>query len=294
MMIHSAQNVATIKEKGFHDAMSELKSEGRIRFVGISNHGTHWGSLQPEESMEKILLAAAQDGRFDVMLLVYNFLAKENGEKVLKVCTDKNIGTTLMKTNPVADYLYFENEVERLKKEGKEIPAYLKRVMSRYELLVKEAQVFVKKNNLKNNDEIRKAAVRYALDNPHVHTVCATCSNFEEAEAFVKLSGSRFTQQDKTTLAAYAQGCSIFYCRHACGLCEANCPHHVPVNSIMRYNHYFVAQHREKHAMLKYSKLPTVKAERCLSCEGRCEAACPYNVPIQALLINAHNRLTLT
>jgi predicted aldo/keto reductase-like oxidoreductase len=293
MMIHSAQNVATIKEKGFHDAMSELKTEGRVRFVGISNHGTYWGSLQPEESMEKILLAAAEDGRFDVMLLVYNFLAKENGEKVLEVCAEKNIGTTLMKTNPVADYLYFQNEVERLIKEGKDTPAYLKRVISRYELLVEEAQVYIKENNLKNNDEIRKAAVRYALDNPHVHTVCATCNTFEDAEAFIKLSGGRFSQKDKEILIAYEQGCGNFYCRHACGLCEASCPFHVPVNSIMRYNHYFVAQHREKHAMQKYSELPAAKADRCLSCEGHCEAGCPFKVPIHALLINAHGRLTL-
>ncbi len=292
MMIHSAQNVGTIKEKGFHDAMSELKTEGRVRFVGISNHGTHWGILQPEEAMEKILLAAAEDGRFDVMLLVYNFLAKENGEKVLKVCAEKNIGATLMKTNPVADYLYFKSEVEQLEKEGKDIPGYLKKVLPRYEQLVEEAQEFIKKHNLKNTHEIRDAAIRYALNNPHVHTVCATCNTFEEAEAFLKLSGGRFTPQDKKILAAYAQGCGIFYCRHACGLCESSCPHHVPVNSIMRYNHYFVAQHREKYAMQKYSGLPTAKADRCLDCEGQCEAACPFNVPIHALLCNAHHRLT--
>lgn len=292
MMIHSAQNIATIKEKGFHDAMAELKTEGRVRFVGLSNHGTHWGNLQPEESMEKIMLAAADDGRFDVMLLVYNFLAKENGEKVLKACAEKDIGATLMKTNPVADFLFFQSEVEQLKKEGREIPEYLKSVLTRYEQLVEEAQGFIERNNLKNPYEIREAAIRYALDNPHVHTVCATCNTFEEAEAFIRLSGSRFTQQDEKKLMAYARGCGSFYCRHACSQCETSCSHAVPVNAIMRYNHYFIAQHREKHAMRKYAELIPVKADRCLDCDGRCEAACPFNVPIHALLINAHYRLS--
>jgi predicted aldo/keto reductase-like oxidoreductase len=196
-----------------------------------------------------------------------------------------------MKTNPVADYLYFQNEVERLEKEGKNTPPYLKRVLSRYELLMEEAQEYIEKHKLRNIHEIKEAAVRYALDNPHVHTVCATCNNFEEAEAFIKLSGGRFSQKDKRALQAYAQGCSIFYCRHACGLCEASCPYHVPVNSIMRYNHYFISQYREKHAMQKYSELPAARADRCLSCAGYCEAACPFNIPIHALLINAHNRL---
>ncbi len=293
MMIHSPQNVATIKEQGFHDAMAELKAEGRVLYLGLSNHGTHWGSLQPEESMEKIMLAAAEDGRFDVMLLVYNFLAKENGGKVLKVCAEKNIGTTLMKTNPVADYLYFKREGDTLEKEGKEIPEYLKSVLSRYELLVEEAQDFIKKYNLSNPQKIREAATRYALDNPNVHTICATCNTFEEAEAFVKLSGGRFTPEDKKTLRAYAQGGGMFYCRHACGLCESHCPHHVPVNTIMRYNHYYIAQHREKHAMQKYSELLTARAEKCLDCEGLCESSCPFNIPIHALLIHAHHRLTL-
>jgi predicted aldo/keto reductase-like oxidoreductase len=273
--------------------MSELKTEGRVRFLGISNHGTFWTG-DPEESMEKILLAAAEDGRFDVMLFVYNFLAKENGEKVLKVCSKKNIGTTLMKTNPVADYLYFQYEVEKYKKEGKEVPKFYSKLFDRYEKLVEESQGFVKKHNLKNPDNIRDAAIRYSLNNPFVNSVCTTFVNFDDVEGYLKLSGSRFSLQDKRKLAAYREGCSVFYCRHACGMCEASCPHHVPVNTVMRYNHYFVSQHREKHAMQKYSGLPTAKADRCSNCDGLCEAACPFNVPIHALLIEAHNRLSFT
>ncbi len=292
MMIHSPQNVATIKEKGFHDAMFQLKTEGRVRFVGLSNHGTYWGNQEPEESMEKILLAAAEDGRFDVMLLVYNFLAEKQGEKVLKACSEKNIGATLMKVNPVADYLFFESEIENLKKEGKEIPAYLKNLFSSYGKLVEDAQGFIRKYNLKNSDEIRDAAIRYALNNPHVSTICATYNSYEDIEGFLRLSGGRFTQQDRKILTAYSQGCGAFYCRHACGLCEPYCPRQVPVNTIMRYNHYFIAQGREKHAMSKYNALPTSKADTCRDCGGHCEAACPYNVPIHMLLMQAHQRLT--
>jgi predicted aldo/keto reductase-like oxidoreductase len=61
----------------------------------------------------------------------------------------------------------------------------------------------------------------------------------------------------------------------------------------MRYNHYFEAQGCEKYAMEKYAQLPVKKAETCQTCTGECEAACPYHVPIQALLVMAHQRLTL-
>lgn len=293
LMIHSAPNVATIKEKGFHDAMSQLRAEGRVRYIGLSNHGIYWGNREPEESMEKILLAAAEDGRFDVMLLVYNFLSRKQGEKILRACAEKNIGAALMKTNPVVNYQFFQDEAENLKREGKEISSYLKNLLSSYGQLMEEAQGFIKKHNLKNNGEIRDAAVRFVLGNPHVNTACLTYNTYEDIESFLKLSGSRFSQQDRNILAAYSQDCGILYCRHACGLCESCCPHHVPVNTIMRYNHYFIAQGREKHAMSKYKSLPTPKADKCRDCEGHCEAACPYNVPIHGLLISAHHRLTL-
>jgi predicted aldo/keto reductase-like oxidoreductase len=61
----------------------------------------------------------------------------------------------------------------------------------------------------------------------------------------------------------------------------------------MRYNHYFMAQGREREAMLKYAAIPGTKAEACGECPGYCEAACPYNVPIQGMLILAHDQLSL-
>jgi len=84
------------------------------------------------------------------------------------------------------------------------------------------------------------------------------------------------------------------YCRHACGVCEPHCPHEVPVNTIMRYDHYFVSQGREKHAMAKYAALKSTTADKCQSCAGYCEFACPYGVPVRALLSTAHHTLTLT
>jgi predicted aldo/keto reductase-like oxidoreductase len=61
----------------------------------------------------------------------------------------------------------------------------------------------------------------------------------------------------------------------------------------MRYNHYFNAQGREKYAMEQYAELGITKADLCQNCEGHCERACPYNVPIQSLLMLAHHNLTL-
>lgn len=100
MMMHFPETVETLSTEGYHQAMQQLKSEGRVRFTGASHHGSFW-LRAPEVSMESILGAAAEDGRFDVFLLAYNFLQMDASEKILRLCREKNIGTALMKTTPI-------------------------------------------------------------------------------------------------------------------------------------------------------------------------------------------------
>ena len=116
MMIHSCSSVESLNYQPFHDAMNQLKKEGKLRFIGISNHGGNYNDVQ--ESMEKVHLAAVKDGRYDVLLLVYNFLKQDMGEKILKACREKNIGTVLMKVNPVGSYHAYKSRLEEAEKKG--------------------------------------------------------------------------------------------------------------------------------------------------------------------------------
>lgn len=292
LMMHSAETVESLRTEGFHAAMDELKAEGRIRHVGVSNHGSFWFK-DPEETLGKVLLAAVEDGRFDVFLMAYNFLKMDQAEEVLKAARKKNIGTALMKTTPVALYHSMKSYVERMEKEGKEIDPLYKEGVKRYQDKYDRAQGFLKKYNLQNPKEIREAAVKFVLSNPDVSTVTCLARTFEDLESFLSLSGAKLTKPDQAKLDAYRKACGDLYCRHACGECEPQCPHGVPVNTIMRYHHYFIAQGLEKEAMLKYAKIPGVKADLCSTCRGYCETACPHNVPIQGKLLLAHTQLTL-
>jgi len=40
LMMHMPERVETLQTPGFHQAMEELKATGRVRFVGVSNHGS--------------------------------------------------------------------------------------------------------------------------------------------------------------------------------------------------------------------------------------------------------------
>lgn len=292
LMMHCPEKAETLKCEGFHAAMTELKAEGRLRHVGVSQHGTFW-FRDPEETMDTILLAAAEDGRFDVFLMAYNFLKRDNAERVLEACRAKRIGVALMKTTPVAIYYTLKSRIEALEKDKKEVNPLYADGIKRYREKFEAAQEFIRTHGLKNPEEIRDAAIRFVLGNPDVHTACLQTQTYEALNAVVRLSGTKLSLADSSRLEAYREGCAELYCRHACGLCEPSCPHGVPVNTIMRYNQYFTAQRREKEAMTLYAAIPGVKADLCASCPGHCEKACPYNVPVQGMLLAANDMLSM-
>jgi len=293
LMIHMAR-ADQIKHEGFHAAFEELKSEGKARFFGLSNHGKEQSIYGVTgENMEDVVLAAAEDGRFDVVLFVYNFLQKEQGEKIIRKCKEKNMGATLMKTNPIGVYLRKNASVEGRKQAGRRISEAEQKRVDDYKEWITRAEAFKEKYNLTTNEEVRDAAIKFTLTNPDVHSVCPSIRNFEDLETYAALSGKKLDDTDSSMLLDYEKTLGRYYCRHACGMCEPSCPHNVPVNTIMRYNHYFAAQGKEKHAMLNYAQLPAANADKCSKCEGICQSHCPYNVPVQGLLVTAHQNLTM-
>ncbi len=139
-----------------------LKTGGRLKYTGISCHGSMLGR---KVSMEKVLLAAVDDGRFDVMLLVYNFMKDREGEKILEACKKKKIGTTIMKTVPSVD--------EEDKKEK-----------GRYD-------EFRRKYGIKNEAELEKKSIQWVLENPGAHTACISMGNLDLLDKFIPLSGTK-------------------------------------------------------------------------------------------------------
>jgi predicted aldo/keto reductase-like oxidoreductase len=295
LMLHMVPTVEQVKHEGYHEAIGELKAEGKVRFTGLSTHGTeHKMSGPVKDEMDKIVLAAADDGRFDVVLFTYNFIQREMGDRILEACRSKSMGTTLMKTNPIKFYQDLQDIADRNREQGRKLGERFFKIMEEYKALVDRGEDFIKKYGISGPEQARDAAIRFCLGNPDVHSVCPSMNTFEELRSFVALSGTRLDGEGESMLADYGSGLGRFYCRHACGQCEGVCPQGVRVNTIMRYYHYFAAQRREKYAMEKYHALPGNDAGTCSSCGGcGCEKACPYGVPVQALLILAHQTLAL-
>lgn len=293
LMIHMIPTIDQVTHEGYHDAIRELKAEGKVRFTGLSNHGIeHRMSGFVKDPMDQIILAAAEDGRFDVVLFTYNFIQREKGERVLQFCHEKNMGATLMKTDPVRTYTDLDQMYERMREKGRVTEA-AEKILGEYRERAKKGREFAKKYGLSGDKEVRSAAIKFCLSHPDVHSVCPSINTHEDLEFYASLSGGKLEPIEKGMLADYRSFSGNLYCRHACGECEPHCPHGVPVNTIMRYQHYFMGHGWEKKAMEKYAALGRTNAAVCTNCEGHCEAACPFGVPIQGLLMAAHHTLAL-
>jgi predicted aldo/keto reductase-like oxidoreductase len=303
LFMHSVNEAATVSSEAFHAAFRRLKEGGRVRFAGISCHGP---AGRPGDSMEKVLGAAVEDGRFDLLLLVYNFLNREEGEKVLAACKSKNVGTTAMKTspaslkvepfdpaNPTGEYA---DAMKRLKERGltdEEATARIQRWVQRSEEESAKARPFAEQHGASTDEKLRQVALQWALANPDLHTVCLSLPDFDSVDRFLPLSGTSMTQAAARFIEDYRIARGHLYCRHGCSACASACPHGVPVSTVMRYASYFQHQGREKVAMQKYARLTGRDGSLCLTCDGPCLGACPHRFPIQAGLVRAHSLLVL-
>jgi aryl-alcohol dehydrogenase-like predicted oxidoreductase len=308
LFIHQAMNVGALDNEAFHAAVKRLKADGRLRFAGVCNHGSFWGGH--EENMEEVLVAAAEDGRFDLMLMAYNFMNREKGDKVLAACKKNNVGTTAMKTapgsmkmdpfdpeNPSEGYAkYIKRQVEKGEKREdviEEIQGYLRDQIAATEKAYAAAKPFMEEHGVADKKGLAMAAVQWVLSNPDMHTVCITLEVFDDIDRYLPLSGTTTTRAQMLALDRYRVAASSLYCRHACDDCSGACPKGVPVSTVMRYAYYFTEQAREKHAMSKYRGLGFGDEPPCESCSGPCAGACPFGVNVKANLLAAHGLLTL-
>ncbi len=291
--LQGATSCEMVNHKGFHKAFAQLKQEGRVRFCGIACHGSYFPG-NPEDTMENILLSAIDDGRFDLLLVVYNYLSYKQGEKVLKAAKEKNIATTVMKSNPVKMYNMFKGFEEQAIANNEEFPEKWKSTYEEFKNHFKDAQTYLETNGLISNDEdLSDVATKFVLDNQDVNTVLVDFQNFNQLESHIKYANEPLRPSTLSHLTELRKAITNVTCRIGCNVCESYCPYNVPINTILRYNYYFTAKLEEKSAMQKYKKLPGGKPDACFDCEGFCEKACPYDVLTRPLLAMAHKNLSL-
>ena len=302
LLIGGVTNVNQLYNEAFHAAVGRLRADGRLKHAGVACHGPRGRG----DSMEKVLVTAVDDGRFDLMLLLYNFLNKEEGEKVLAACKEKNIGTTAMKTTPgkIKEIPTFDPESPSKEHEeriqmmmsfgmSREDAIQMVAVMVESDMVAREqTKPFLAKYGLRTEDQLWEASIKWVRQNPDMHSVCVSMTDFDRVDKAVSLSGESLTSEQQAFLRDYERKLSWSYCRHGCSQCSGVCEYALPVSTIMRYAYYY-EQGYEKLAMEKYASLKENNAMKCAGCTESCQGSCPYGVMIRSNLLNAHTLLTL-
>ncbi len=202
---HGIADVELVENEPFLNACRQLKEEGKLKHIGISSHGPRGDE---PDGMDTVLIKAAESGHYDVMLLSYGFLNAEEGERVLKVCKEKNIGTTIMKSatglmeKPVYDpenpSEQIQEWLESLEERGntheeavERIKKYLERENANLEDSVARSKPFIEKNGIKTQDELDLKSFQWVLGNPDAHTICPSMPNFDAMDRLLPLSGTQ-------------------------------------------------------------------------------------------------------
>lgn len=301
--IHGAATLEAVNHTAFHAAMDQLKAEGRVRFRGLSYHGP---GRSDQGSMGDVLCAAAEDGRFDMMLLVYNFMNHEEGDRILAACKANNVGATAMKTAPgLIRYEPVDPEnlteqqeryVQRFVGRGQTREAALQRLeaqATRQRETYERTRPFAERYGVQTQEQLRLGSIHWVLQNPDMHTACVAFTEFSLVDKVVPLSGTVLSAVEDEMLQELRLALNSQYCRHGCFECAEQCPDQVPVSTIMRYAYYYEGQGLEKHAMSLYADLGGPDASPCQDCVGHCDGACRYGIDIQPNMLQVHDLLTL-
>ena len=303
-MMSSVDRAEGLNHPGYHAAMDQLKAEGRVRFTGVTYHGPE---ATDQRGMADVLCAAAEDGRFDVLLFVYNFLSYSEGDRIITACRVNNVGTTAMKTAPgklkaepfdpedlTEVYRQYLDAMLRAGTSRRAALEELRTYSDAQNQFVERTQRFAERYGIENEEALQLASIQWVIQNPDMHTACISAWNFDFIDKIVSLSGTRLTAPADRLLQEAISTLDNQYCRHGCVECMDACPFEVPVSRIMRYAYYFEAQGQERHAMSEYAALDGSGALPCKDCPGFCADACGYGLPIQPTMLQAHDLLTLT
>ena len=88
--IHSCDDVERLLDPNVHEAFSQLKREGKVRFLGFSTH---------TPNLVEVANAGIDDGRFDVMMLAYHYGQwAPLGDIIARGRRGQDMGVVAMKT----------------------------------------------------------------------------------------------------------------------------------------------------------------------------------------------------
>ncbi|HJN15631.1 MAG TPA: aldo/keto reductase [Armatimonadota bacterium] len=246
--MHDRRTPESVACAGAKQAFDQLKSEGKVRYLGMSSHVGRAAAVAKGVEL----------GWFDVMQIAHNFLSPATDVDALKAAADAGVGVLVMKTckalSAGADWYPRATDEQRA--------------------VLGEANLF-------------QAAIKWSLGRDYVTGIVLAMGNYDEASEDLAAAREAMTPEEARALEAFTEHAYASICR-GCGSCDEACPRELAVSDVLRYRSYAEGYGQTEIAARMYRSLPAHQtAAACTDC-GSCEAACPYGLPIRAELRRAH------
>jgi aryl-alcohol dehydrogenase-like predicted oxidoreductase len=245
--IHACNTIERLMAPNVHEAFDRLEQAGKVRFLGVSSH---------TPDLETVMAHAVDSGRFDVIMVAYNFRNWPDLRTIFRRARERGVGVVAMKTlkgarhTQLADFTPTERE------------------------------------------SFAQAAFKWVLSNPDVSGLVVSMSTTDQIDEYLHASGRPVTTADVEVLETYDRLVARDYCRPGCGDCLDACPAGVPVDDVLRYRMYAESYGWPGEARRLYATIdPARRAGACVTCPAPCEPACGFGLPIREQLLRTHRLL---
>ena len=260
---HAVNDVRRVQNPEFHAFTERAKEQGKIRYVGLSGHGGR---------LIECLDAAIDSGKFDVMLVAYNF-----GQDP----------SFVQKLTRRFDFIAVNPDLPRVLRKAKAAGMGVIAMKTLRGARLNDMQPYQK-----DGATFSQAAFRWVLTNDDVDGLIVTMRSRSDIDEFLVASGgTKVTRRDVDLLERYVTLNDGTYCRPLCDACEASCPSTVQIADVLRHKMYFEDYGAERMAMEGYAELAH-NAAACAECtHQRCLGSCPYGLSVPELTRQAHRLL---
>ena len=264
---HAVNSLDRLKNDQWYEFVATAKTQGKIRFSGISGHSGRLG-----ECLDYVI----QNESVDVVLVSYNY-GQDPGffRSTLKNLT-KNLD--LVSTQP-----HLLSLLARAHEKGiGVITMKTLRGARRHDIAAFE----------KPGRTFPQAAFGWVLSNPDVDALIVSMTEAEEINEYLQASGSRTPRGARLELLQrHLASTREDYCEPGCEACHASCPHDVAVNEVLRTRMYASHYGDLEYGRRDYAKLRD-NASLCATCTGQpCVDQCPKGLDVAKLTLSAHRML---
>ena len=235
----------------------KAKAAGKIRLFGFSAHS----------NMEASMLAAAELGWLDGIMIAYNFrlMHEDRMKRAVDACVKAGIGLTAMKTQGGGQV-----------KTGSETELEL-------------AGRFLQKGFTE-----AQAKLMAVWQNPNIASICSQMPNMSILMANVAAAQNRtaLSSRDTDLLQRYARETRSAYCAGCTELCETAVEDKVPIGDVMRCLMYCRGYGDRDYAAAEFKKIPP-NARRLMATldYSSAERRCPQKMAIGKLMGEALDEL---